>query len=294
MAWVRLDDEVAQHPKILRAGPAAAWLWVCGLAYCSRHLTDGHVPREALVTFGVPGANRLAVTLVQVGLWERSGEGFAVHDYHQYQPSRRQVSAKRKAAAARLHAWRVKNGLVGSGDETPQQEANERECNAVTDSVANDVYNATPVPVPVPIPIEEPKGCDAREVAAAHPRPAKPLSYRPRVDVAWPGRPPVPGGLHAEFIDKLGGADADARLRAWYPVAAAAFEGQPIGDDDWRFWRLRFREWVGTTATDVRSAAAPMPTYGDTEWCQHEPRCGSRNWHDVLVAREAETVEQLS
>ena len=28
---------------------------------------------------------------------------------------------------------------------------------------------------------------------------AKPLAYRPRIDVAWPGRPNVPGSLHAEL-----------------------------------------------------------------------------------------------
>jgi len=89
----------------------------------------------------------------------------------------------------------------------------------------------------------------------------KPLAYRPRIDVAWPGRPPVPGSLHAEFRDKLGGdpETAEARLSAWYPIAAAPFEAQPIGDDDWKFWRLRFREWVGTTAKPV-STQTPIET----------------------------------
>lgn len=85
----------------------------------------------------------------------------------------------------------------------------------------------------------------------------KPLAYKPRIDVAWPGRPPVPSALHAEFTDKLGGDpyEADERLRKWYPVAAAPYEGQPIGDDDWKFWRLRFREWQGTTARPVQAGA---------------------------------------
>jgi len=90
---------------------------------------------------------------------------------------------------------------------------------------------------------------------------AKPLAYRPRIDVAWPGRPPVPGSLHAEFRDKLGGdpETADARLNAWYPIAAAPYDGQDIGDDDFRFWRARFREWLGTTVKPV-SAQTPIET----------------------------------
>jgi uncharacterized protein YdaU (DUF1376 family) len=88
----------------------------------------------------------------------------------------------------------------------------------------------------------------------------KPLGYRSRIDVAWPGRVPVPGSLHAEFRDKLGGdpAAAEAKLRAWYPIAAEPYANQPIGDDDYGFWRARFREWVGTTVRSV-FAVAPEP-----------------------------------
>lgn len=80
-----------------------------------------------------------------------------------------------------------------------------------------------------------------------------PLAMRGRVDVAWPGRPAVPGMLHAELRELLGGPedDADAKLRAWYPTVAAQRDGKPIGDDAFRFWRARFREWVGTTVTVV-------------------------------------------
>lgn len=108
-------------------------------------------------------------------------------------------------------------------------------------------------------------GSEAEAVAVAAvpaaPAPAKPLTkplaYKPRIDVAWPGRPPVPGSLHAEFIDKLGGDPEHARLvlHAWYPQAAAPYEDQPIGDDDFTFWRARFREWVGTTRSPPTKTA---------------------------------------
>jgi hypothetical protein len=50
MAWVRIDDQIAHHPKMLRAGPAACWLFVAGLAYCARYRTDGLIPAEVVAT----------------------------------------------------------------------------------------------------------------------------------------------------------------------------------------------------------------------------------------------------
>jgi hypothetical protein len=147
---------------------------------------------------------------------------------------------------------------------------------------------------------------DAPKVRPAAPRPEppmrdemlqppcarKPLAYKPRIDMAWPGRPPVPSALHAEFITKLGGDPEEARTRllAWYPQAAAPYEDQAIGDDDFAFWRHRFREWVGTTRQMGRSRASPVPT-GYDEWCHHEPRCASREWHAMRLTREENLAE---
>jgi len=129
-------------------------------------------------------------------------------------------------------------------------------------------------------------------------RSAKPLSYRPRIDVAWPGRPPVPGALHAEFRDKLGGdpGEADAALRAWYPIAAAPYDDQPIGDDDFGFWRARFREWVGTTVTPRPARVTPAVTGGHGHVCPHDPPCRrttdciARYLAEERQAREAATA----
>ena len=83
---------------------------------------------------------------------------------------------------------------------------------------------------------------------ATHPTPV-PLGLRSRVNVAFPGRPPVPGSLHSDFLMRLGGDadETDRKLSAWYREVSAQWEGKPIGDDDFVFWRARFREWQGTT-----------------------------------------------
>jgi hypothetical protein len=104
----------------------------------------------------------------------------------------------------------------------------------------------------------------------------------------------VPGSLHVEFRDKLGGdpTEADAALRAWYPEAAGPYADQPIGDDDFAFWRARFREWVGTTVTRAPPRVTPADTSGPGHRCLHDPPC--RRTRDCIerVLEEARTARQ--
>lgn len=283
MPWVRLDDHAHRHPKQLQAGPMACWLWVCGLSYCSEHLTDGNIPSAALVTFNIPRPEREAERLVAVGLWEVTETGYRVHDYHEYQPSKGQVTTRRRRTHERVTDWRKRHGYAhgnadGNADVTLLQTPMKREC--------------THPPVPVPDPVSTDTSLRSVSVGA---RGGKPLGYKPRIDVAWPGRPPVPSALHAEFITKLGGDHEHARdvLFAWYPTAAAPYEDQPIGDDDFAFWRHRFREWVGTTRQPARTHAAPVPT-GYDDWCHHDPQCASREWHAMRLSREENVADAVA
>lgn len=82
--------------------------------------------------------------LVDAGLWERAKGGFRIHDHLEYNPSREQVEAERRATAERVTRWR---------------EARKSECNA-QNAKGNAVTNGrvtvgvTPSPVPVPLPPE--------------------------------------------------------------------------------------------------------------------------------------------
>lgn len=99
MTWVRLDDQFPGHPKVVKAGPPAAWLHVAGLCYCARYLTDGFVSDAALMGMGQYGRSRaqsLAERLVGAGLWEHSDGGYVIHDYLDYQPSRERVEQQRQ------------------------------------------------------------------------------------------------------------------------------------------------------------------------------------------------------
>ena len=104
MSWVKLDDGFADHPKVLNAGPTAAWLYIEGLCYAARYLTDGAILDSSLGGLGQltrGRARKLADRLVEVGLWEKNGAGYSIHDYLEYNPSRAQVLDDRQIARRR-------------------------------------------------------------------------------------------------------------------------------------------------------------------------------------------------
>lgn len=99
MTWVKLDGLFPNHPKVISAGPSAAWLYVAGLCYCGRYLTDGFIPDGALMGmggYGVLRARHLAGVLVATSLWERRDGGYEVHDYLEHQWGREEIAQRRE------------------------------------------------------------------------------------------------------------------------------------------------------------------------------------------------------
>lgn len=99
MAYLMIEASVRTHPKFLKAGPAACWLWVCGLGYCQEGLTNGFIPVTALSYLGIKRAPKLAKTLVSVRLWEQVEGGFVMHDYLEHNKSAdeiREIMRKRR------------------------------------------------------------------------------------------------------------------------------------------------------------------------------------------------------
>ena len=107
MSYVRVDSSVPRNRKFLKAGPAASWLWLCGLAYCQEGLTDGLIPREALPTLGVvKDAEKLAMKLVLARLWDAldDSSGWIVHDYLEHNRSSdtiRQIKDDKRIAGSK-------------------------------------------------------------------------------------------------------------------------------------------------------------------------------------------------
>lgn len=146
MSWVKIDDQFPDHPKVVAAGPLASWMYVCGLSYCARFLTDGFIPAAQIRRLAdVDGATQLAETLVRVGLWEHAEGGYQVHDYLEYQPSKEKALATKEARAEAGAKGGVKSG-------ESRREANPKQ-NASTFGSTNAKQNRTPSPYPSHTPI---------------------------------------------------------------------------------------------------------------------------------------------
>lgn len=158
--WVKIDDGAPVHPKLLRAGPEAAWLWVAGLCYANRTTSDGVLPKDILVALYPSGGwttkdlARLAAKLCAVGLWVDEGEVYKIHAYAEYQSEalRGAVEQRRKSSADRVRNWRARNtGGNASGNGVTERNGN----GAVTEPPRASPVPPRPVHSPQP-----PKGLD--------------------------------------------------------------------------------------------------------------------------------------
>ena len=167
MVWVRIDDRYSEHPKIVEAGPLCAALWLAGLAYCNRNLTDGFIPWSTARTLvdweyaeqdgrritidigcGMGGetvtSDMVISRMVAVGLWHpvygettQRIKGYLVHDYGDFQPSKEQVLRERELTANRVKAFKERHKGNAQG-------------NGVSNGIGNAKVTGDPVPVPVP------------------------------------------------------------------------------------------------------------------------------------------------
>ncbi len=101
MAWTKLDDSVDTHPKVRRAGNEAFGLHCRALAYCTGQLTDGHIDVAWVKERAGSRGKRLVQALVAAGLWEPNTDGWVIHDYLDFNPSRAEVLEKRRAESER-------------------------------------------------------------------------------------------------------------------------------------------------------------------------------------------------
>jgi hypothetical protein len=151
MPWVRYDDNVRNHPKVEALDDATYRLWREAIEWCAQNLTDGLILARQLGLTSIRASATRARKLVEQSLWHRAGsacdsercppssgvDGWVIHDYWDYQPTREKVREEQAAAAERKRRWleRKKNG---DGNTVP---------NGVTDGREN-VNPAPPRPAP--------------------------------------------------------------------------------------------------------------------------------------------------
>jgi hypothetical protein len=164
VSWAKLDDRFAGNRKVRRAWkrePASIGLYVFALTYCAQHETDGLIDPEFVedIMPTKKDRERAVAVLLDVGLWEQGEDGYMVHDYLDYQPSRASAEVKRAQKSKRQQAWRERQRDAS----TPG--ARDASVDASTPGARDASVDAAPTrPDPTrPFPPRSPRGGRARD-----------------------------------------------------------------------------------------------------------------------------------
>lgn len=102
MTWIKIDDHFPEDPDAIAIGEDASWLHLVAIAYCSRHLTDGKLPRKMVTKLtGKRSPMKLVQRLLDVGWWIEEGDDFLIPKYLEHQRSRKQVVEEREMSRQR-------------------------------------------------------------------------------------------------------------------------------------------------------------------------------------------------
>ncbi len=117
MTWIKLDDQVTEHPKTAGLSCEAWTLWIHGLTYCSRNLTDGEIPKPYLPRLSpVRRVKKATQELVDAGLWVDEGARIQVHNYVKWQRSKSQIEYDKESSHARQKASRERRKASNGAD----------------------------------------------------------------------------------------------------------------------------------------------------------------------------------
>lgn len=122
MPWGRIDDSLYDHPKLDRLGTqrmAAMGLWLVAISWCNRHLTDGHLPADRIGRLG--GTKVQAEALVVAELFDTTADGYLVHDFLLFNPSRKDVEEERRRSRERMAQHRANTGRSNGGSSDAVQ-----------------------------------------------------------------------------------------------------------------------------------------------------------------------------
>jgi hypothetical protein len=279
MTWMKLETLVRSNPKLVATVAAtghcdAAWLWLAANTWARDSLTDGFIPELVLPTLipALPAKvlKPLPAVLVQCGLWHIAEGGYQVHDFLQHNPTKAEVTEKRRKDVARK-----RGGLHDDSIRIPS--------GIHTDSASHagahlSSHSSSPV-------FDDPVSTKNQEggLGETAPRPSGRQSVTDRataLGIVQPGQWDrqhgshalrgdfcawvcLPIAVHAEFVNRVVAAgstltDAEASVRAWALDVKARWAGEIPGEDSFKFWRA---EWAATHPAR-RPSATPAPGAG--------------------------------
>ncbi len=212
MPWIRIDENALDHPKIAALSDGAFRLWVAGLGYVQRFLTDGVLPPSVLrgLRAFTPGRVR---ELLAVRLWREGADGYLIHDYHAWNDSRETVLQRRQEARDRMARLRSGERSGERSREPPTEVRANRGAN-----VRTNVRDSTPR-------TRQNVRTEHERSAASTPADDPPANAeRPRYDA---GPFCVFDWQHRDYQDRLTiGHREDFDLDAWYRQVAGELEAR--------------------------------------------------------------------
>lgn len=132
--YVQLVNEFYANEKVqelARSGRMdAVGVFCMALTYCGDHLTDGFVPRRAML-YVIGATGEQVNALCDVGMLEAVDEGWLIHDYTAHNRTKEQVLHARKKSAERVAKHRNESDVT----------ALHRNCNAVTSGQTTEHQN---------------------------------------------------------------------------------------------------------------------------------------------------------
>jgi hypothetical protein len=117
MTWIRIDDTLPDHPKLIGLPDNAFRLYITILCYSSRYLTDGFIPSPVADRLGHAG---VFGELNVAGLIEPLDDGWQICNYSEYQSTKADVEEKKAHNRERTKRWRQQKR--GNADVTGEKQ----------------------------------------------------------------------------------------------------------------------------------------------------------------------------
>jgi len=224
MAYIQVEASVRTHKKFLKVGPAASWLWLCGMGYCQDGLTDGFIPFEAIDYLGVKPATarKLKSVLVAERLWDDVPGGWRVHDYLAH-----------NRAAVEIKATKERRRAGGALGGRPHKETSDE-----TSEVAGKVNHSGNLPVNL---TENPSHLPSSQQSSATATSRQTPIIRPRrMDAAFEHECGIYMPQRAR--DDFAALHPREDLFAWFMAVCSSWVGRNTGADMFKFWKARHDE----------------------------------------------------
>jgi len=146
MTWIRIDDSLPDHPKVIGLPDNAFRLYISLLCYSSRYLTDGFISLVVADRLGFEGVfKELSVASLITPL----DNGWQIANYEEYQSTKADVEVVKARNRERTQRWREKN--KGNADVT----RNKQDSNSDVTIPHTHTPTHTPIPNIVTAPIHK-------------------------------------------------------------------------------------------------------------------------------------------